>query len=289
MGLLRAGRACRAAFRGCASAPWKRSAKCCRALRRGGSRRWTGPRCRARAASSLRFGPSTSSCFARSASTAARRATCACTRARRAPWGPRRTRAGAAHGQGSRLTRLRRVRSGNAVSCGMSLFHGIATAVLSGREARRLARGITRAGLRRAHLPFPPMCAPRCFGTPSPRWTARTRRNRTSSCSSAWRVVPPGCGVRMGPAIACLAHTSPRPVSPPQGYFVLDSLHVIAYRLDPLFLLHHAQTLTYMVRVNAPWSPRDPNLAPGRARPLPLHARFGAACSAAAPCPSCGS
>jgi hypothetical protein len=32
--------------------------------------------------------------------------------------------------------RVRR-RSANTVSCGMSFFHGIATAVLSGREARR--------------------------------------------------------------------------------------------------------------------------------------------------------
>lgn len=44
------------------------------------------------------------------------------------------------------LTRLAPLRSGNAVSCGMSLFHGIATAVLSGREARRVSRSVPVLG-----------------------------------------------------------------------------------------------------------------------------------------------
>ena len=38
-----------------------------------------------------------------------------------------------------------------------------------------------------------------------------------------------------------------------QGYFILDSVHVLAYGLDPLFVLHHAQTLTYMVRRLRAW------------------------------------
>ncbi len=49
-----------------------------------------------------------------------------------------------------------------------------------------------------------------------------------------------------------------------QGYFILDSVHVLAYGLDPLFVLHHAQTLTYMVRPAA--AQEGPYLAPGRAR-----------------------
>jgi hypothetical protein len=58
---------------------------------------------------------------------------------------PRRAR-GRGSGQGWELTRRRRLRSGNAVSCGMSLFHGIATAVLSGREARRLPQSVPALG-----------------------------------------------------------------------------------------------------------------------------------------------
>jgi hypothetical protein len=56
----------------------------------------------------------------------------------------------------------------------------------------------------------------------------------------------------MGSAAARVSDTWPLRASAAQGYFVLDSLHVIAYGLDPLFLLHHAQTLTYMVRRGAP-------------------------------------
>ena len=38
------------------------------------------------------------------------------------------------------------------------------------------------------------------------------------------------------------------PLACAQGSGVLDSLHVTAYRMDPLFLIHHIQTLTYMAR-----------------------------------------
>ena len=54
-----------------------------------------------------------------------------------------------------------------------------------------------------------------------------------------------------------------------QGYFILDSIHVAAYGLDKLYLLHHAQTLTYMARP-APSGTRVASLARCR---LPLPAR----------------
>jgi hypothetical protein len=61
----------------------------------------------------------------------------------------------------------------------------------------------------------------------------------------------------------------------------LDSLHVIAYRMDPLFLIHHIQTLTYMARARA--APRAT-----RARRCTVGGThtFGVSAAAAAPAPA---
>lgn len=167
----------------------------------------------------------------------------------------------------------------------MSLFHGITTAVLSGREARSCASAAWAP--RAAHFGFALMRASQVLGDLSgvmdgPNTAQQNFIMQLSMARSPLRRRLRALAAKGGTPLTPFASCRLR-----QGYFVLDSLHVIAYRLDPLFVLHHAQTLTYMVRPGRSGAARArrPHLTPARALP---DLRFGVACSAAAPCPSCG-